>query len=194
MKKILTVIACSMLAQLAFAQDVIVKINGDELKVKVLEITLHEVVYQSPDSVTGINSSIPKSELFMIRFENGTKEVFETNLAGQSDSVTQHYDPAQMFYRGQQDARLYYTGEGAMWGSAASMVLIGPLGPVVIGAIKPKAHNNPVPSHLFLQDPNYVNGYEKQAHKRKIGKSALGAGIGTAAILALVVIMLASVY
>lgn len=188
MKKYLLFLICILLVQVVSAQDVIVKINGDEIKGKVTEINLAEVLYQSLDSTDSTNYSILKSEVFMVRFANGTKEVFQENLPVVAETARPIQDPSQMYLQGQQDARSYYRGEGAMWGSAASMFLIGPVGPVVIGAVKPKAYKNPVPTPSVLQDQHYVRGYENQAHKRKIGKAAIGAGIGTAALFALILL------
>lgn len=190
MKNSLLTLLCALLLQTAFAQDVIIKIDGTEIKARVLEITLSEVVYQSPDSVESRSQSISKSEVFMVRFANGTREVFQENLPAVADSGAQPNDPAQMYYQGQQDALRYYKGNGAMWGSAASLTMgpLGIVGPIIIGSTKPKAHKNPVPAQHLLLDQNYVNGYEKQAHKRKIGKAALGTGIGTVALVALLLI------
>lgn len=187
MKKYLLVVVCILMVQAAFAQDVIIKVSGDEIKANVLEITLTQIIYSLPDTTLNEKHSILKSEVFMVRFANGTKEVFQENLPLISETA----DPAAMYLRGQQDARLYYKGEGALWGAAATMILVGPAGPVVIGAVKPKAHRNVVPSHALLADVNYVRGYEKQAHKRKIGKAAVGAGIGTGIMVAFLVIALA---
>lgn len=195
MKKYLLLLVCILLVQVANAQDVIIKVNGDEIKGRVIEITLNKVLYQSLDTTDSTSHSILKSEVFMVRFANGTKEVFQENLVVAADSAAQPVkDPAQMYLQGQQDALRYYKGNGAMWGSAASLTLVGLIGPVVIGSIKPKAYKNPVPSQQLLLDPNYVNGYENQAHKRKIGKAAIGTGIGTVALAALVIISFNAIY
>lgn len=58
------------------AQDVLLKRNGEELQVKVQEITLNEVKYKRFDNLEGPMISIAKSDVFMIKYENGTKEVF----------------------------------------------------------------------------------------------------------------------
>lgn len=80
MKKVLLILMWALLVQVAYGQDVIVKVNGDELKVKVLEINLSAILYQLPDSTQLTDStqvlSIARSEVFMVRFANGTKEVF----------------------------------------------------------------------------------------------------------------------
>jgi len=188
MKKYLLFILCLVLAQTAMAQDVIVKINGDELKAKVLEITPTNIIYLLPDAPDSVKQTIAKAEVFMLRYANGTKDVFTENLP--SETIAKP-DPAHMYQKGRQDARLHYNGTGAMLGSAASVLLAGPVGPVIIGAIKPRAHSNHALPYTLLQDPNYVRGYEKQAHNRKIGKVAIGTGLGVGASVLLILLTIA---
>ncbi len=177
MKKYLLLLFTVLGAQLVMAQDVIVKTNGEELKARVLEITTTDIAYLSADTTDAVNYKIAKAEVFMIRFANGTKEVFQENLPANTTATIA--DPALMYQKGQQDARSHYKGTGALLGSAASVLIAGPVVPIIIGAVKPRAHYNKALPAASLQDPNYVRGYEKQAHKRKVGKAALGFGIGT---------------
>ena len=188
MKKYLFLLLVILLAQAANAQDVIIKINGDEMNARVREITPTQIIYLSADTTDTLSYKIAKSEVFMLRFANGTKEVFHENLP----PVAVTANPKDMYLKGRQDARKYYDGQGVMWGSAAAMFMGGPIGPVIIGAIRPRANNNPALAYTALQDKNYVKGYEKQAHNQKIGKAAIGAGIGTAAMFLLVIGMVAS--
>ncbi|NDK57626.1 hypothetical protein [Pontibacter fetidus] len=178
MKKYLLLLLYCLLAQMATAQDVIVKINGDELKARIQEITTSDILYLSADTTDTLNYKLAKAEVFMIRFANGTKEVFTENLPPETTAKATIADPTYMYEKGRQDARSYYNGTGALLGSAATVFLAGPVGPIIIGAVKPKAHNNHALPYTSLQDPNYVRGYEKQAHNRKIGKAALGTGLG----------------
>ena len=181
MKKYLLILLAVLGAQLVMAQDVIVKINGEELQARVLEITTTDVMYLSADTTDTLNYRIAKTEVFMIRFANGTKEVFQENLPGTVAATATIVDPALMYEQGRQDARLHYNGTGAMLGSAASVFVAGPVGPIIIGAVKPRAKNNNMLQPDLAQNPDYKRGYEKQAHNRKIGKAALGFGIGTGA-------------
>ncbi|GAA3998328.1 hypothetical protein GCM10022408_06400 [Hymenobacter fastidiosus] len=65
----------SLLASTAQAQDLLTKKNGDEVLVKVLEITPLEVRYKRTDNLDGPLITVRRSEVFMIRYANGTKEV-----------------------------------------------------------------------------------------------------------------------
>lgn len=64
-----------------FAQDFIIKSTGDEIKAKVLEITINEIKYKKFTDLEGPIISILKSEVFMIKYANGTSyaiDPFET--------------------------------------------------------------------------------------------------------------------
>jgi hypothetical protein len=76
---LLTIIQLSFLSQVCFAQDVITYRNGTEAKVKVTEITSTDVKFKKEDNLDGPFYTASKSEIFMIRYENGVKDVFENN-------------------------------------------------------------------------------------------------------------------
>jgi hypothetical protein len=61
---------------LTYSQDIIIKGNGDEISAKVLEVGLELIKYKKFDNVNGPTFEILKSEVFMIRYANGTKDVF----------------------------------------------------------------------------------------------------------------------
>ena len=65
-----------LLAGVAQAQDLLTKRNGDEVAVKVIEITPSEIRYRRSDNPDGPLISVWKSDVFMVRYANGTKEVF----------------------------------------------------------------------------------------------------------------------
>jgi hypothetical protein len=60
----------------AHCQDVILKKSGDEIKAKVDEIGDSDIKYHKFDNLDGPAYSIKKSDVFMITFKNGSKEVF----------------------------------------------------------------------------------------------------------------------
>ncbi|MCX6294568.1 MAG: toxin-antitoxin system YwqK family antitoxin [Bacteroidetes bacterium] len=55
--------------------DNIVLKNGDEIKGKVTEIGLQEIKYKKCDNLDGPSISILKSDVFMIKYANGTKDI-----------------------------------------------------------------------------------------------------------------------
>jgi len=60
-----------------YAQDVILKKDGSEIIAKVIEITEQQIKYNDFDFQTGPIRNINISEVFMIKYENGQKEVFK---------------------------------------------------------------------------------------------------------------------
>ena len=71
----LLIILCST-ANNAFSQDIIVLKNGEEVKAKVSEIDMDAVKYKKFDNLAGPVYTLKKTEIFMIKYENGTKDVF----------------------------------------------------------------------------------------------------------------------
>lgn len=67
--------ALLVFSSFTFGQDLIIKKNGDEIKAKVLEVALSIVKYKKFDNLTGPTYEMLKSEVFMIKYENGTKDV-----------------------------------------------------------------------------------------------------------------------
>ena len=59
------------------AQDVILKKNGDEVKAVVKEVLDDAIKYNKFDNQTGPVYSIKKSEVFMITYKNGSKDIFK---------------------------------------------------------------------------------------------------------------------
>lgn len=58
------------------AQDLIVKNNGDEIKVKVLSVDEDKVSYKKWSNRNGPTYSLGTDKIFMIKYENGDKDVF----------------------------------------------------------------------------------------------------------------------
>src|SRR5947207_480696 len=72
---LLLVVSGITLPAVSFAQDVIIKKNGDEIKSKILEVSGSEIKYKRSDNMDGPTYTIPKPEVFMVKYENGTKEI-----------------------------------------------------------------------------------------------------------------------
>jgi hypothetical protein len=72
---LLSLTLLALLASPAYAQDLLTKRNGSELAVKVVEITPAEVKYRRSDNPDGPLISMWRSEVYLIRYANGTQEV-----------------------------------------------------------------------------------------------------------------------
>ena len=57
------------------AQDIITKCNGEEIEAKVTEIGDTQIKYRKYENAQGPLYTLPASEVFLIRFEDGTREV-----------------------------------------------------------------------------------------------------------------------
>lgn len=62
---------------IASAQDIIIFKTGEEISVKVTEIELNVIKYRKFDNQTGPVYTVEKQDVFMIKYENGTKDVFD---------------------------------------------------------------------------------------------------------------------
>ena len=77
MKKIIySLIAIIASMSLANAQDFVIKKNGEEIRAKLLEITIDEVKYRLYDEPDGVIYTVWKSDILMIHYESGRSEVF----------------------------------------------------------------------------------------------------------------------
>lgn len=71
----------------AFAQDIIICRNGDEISSKVLKISKTEIEYKKWTNQDGPAYTIEKAEVFMIKYQNGEKDVFKETPAAQTSSA-----------------------------------------------------------------------------------------------------------
>jgi hypothetical protein len=96
MKNIILILIGLIFFNLANAQDIIIKKNGDEISAKIQEIGVIEIKYKKFDNQNGPVYSIVKTEVFMIKFENGTKEVYtsDANTNISNNNVNAITEPA----------------------------------------------------------------------------------------------------
>jgi hypothetical protein len=82
MRKIyfLTIFATlSLLQKNALSQDIILLRTGEEISSKVLEVGTDEIKYKKWENVDGPSYAIKKGDVFMIKYKNGSKDVFENS-------------------------------------------------------------------------------------------------------------------
>lgn len=88
MKNIGVILVLLLTVNTMYSQDVILKKNGDEIKVKVIEISKNNIKYKDFSSLNGPTRNIYTSEVFMVKYENGTKEVFKKNESPKVNTVS----------------------------------------------------------------------------------------------------------
>lgn len=74
MKQILILLILSIFSSISFAQDIIKKLDGNSIQVKVLEISQDEVKYKNYDNLEGPSYTLNKKLINTITYENGTVE------------------------------------------------------------------------------------------------------------------------
>jgi len=80
MKSILTVILTSIIL-FSSAQDLIIYQDGSEKQAKVLKINNDNVVFKKYSNLNGPEYTESKSNIFMIKYEGGDKDIFNNNIA-----------------------------------------------------------------------------------------------------------------
>lgn len=94
MKKLLLIAFLLTAVVSVKAQDIIIFTNGDEVEAKVTEVSDTEVKYKSWSNQSGPTWVKKTSDIFMIRYENGTKQTFSTSRTKQpQQQPTPQYTP-----------------------------------------------------------------------------------------------------
>lgn len=75
-KGIATVCLSFLFCSAINSQDVLTLKNGEQVNVKVIEITDSEIKYRKSDNLQGPLRIVTKAEVFSIKYENGAKDVF----------------------------------------------------------------------------------------------------------------------
>jgi hypothetical protein len=169
MKYILLFILFTCSLNIIKAQDTLSMRYGENILVKVIEVGTTEVKYKKLDNLNGPTFSILKSDLLMIKYENGTKDDFssfkkiEENNLYLIDDAVQGKNDAQRFYNG------YKTAGGAV-------IAIGYFVPLLIPALAisiattskiPKDENLNYPNIALMKNEKYANSYRHEALKIK---------------------------
>ena len=78
MKQTILIFTVLCYAITGMAQDVIIFRDGDEIRSIVQEVGLSEVKYKRYENPTGPVYTALKKDIFMIKYQNGTKDIFES--------------------------------------------------------------------------------------------------------------------
>ncbi len=105
-KQTLLIIALSAIFS-AKAQDVIIKRTGDEIKAKITELGTETLKYKKWEKQDGADYVIKKSEVLMIRYEDGTKDIFPKESVKQTFNTFYGDPPGKQLIK---FSRTYYVG------------------------------------------------------------------------------------
>jgi len=180
MKHLFTLTLLLTIIKLSYSQDIIYKKNGSDIEAKIIEIGISEIKYHKFDNITGPIYVIPKSEVFFIKYENGSKEIFnEVTKNVTSETKASNED---MYPKGINDANINYrgykpAGTGTLVVSLLSPI-VGLIPAIACSATRPSEFNLNYPNADLMKNTDYRNGYERTAKSIKSKKVWTNWGIG----------------
>lgn len=183
MKKFILFNLCILLVSFSgFSQDLITKKNNEDIKAKVIEVSVTDVSYKKFETPEGPIYRVPKSEILMIRYADGSKDVF-------SDLSTDN-----MGSKGKEDARANYHGKnsGAGWTAATVIVtspVLGLIPAIVCSSSEPQEDNLNVRKPELMKNDSYNQAYLAEAHKIKKGKVWKNYGIASGVWVAIILLL-----
>ncbi len=169
----------------SFSQDMITKKSSEDIKAKVIEVTINEIKYKKYDNLNGPLFTILKSDVLMIRYENGSKDIF---------NELQNVSSIDMSIKGKQDAITNYKGKssGAGWTAAATILtspVLGLIPAITCSSTEPSDENLNYKDPELMKNNDYNTAYTKQAHKTKKKKIWTSFGVGSGAWLLLILLL-----
>lgn len=193
MKKQFLFVLQLFIATFCFSQDIIVKSNGDEIKTKIIEVNQLDIKYKNFDYPSGPSFSISKSDVFMVRYENGTKDVFN-DVKSKNNANTSNTSNEDMAIKGKQDATSFYKGKksGAGWTAATTIItspLLGAIPAFVCSSTEPSDENLNYKDDKLIKNANYNEAYVEQAHKIKKRKIWKNFGIASGVWLGIIILL-----
>jgi hypothetical protein len=191
MKKIiLTALSTIFTLANCFSQDIVTRQSGEDIRAKVIEVTTTEIKYKNFDNQDGPTFSLLRSNVLMIRYENGTKDIFNEPQINSSSNNS----ASDMAFKGKQDAITNYKGKksGAGWTAATSIVLsplFGLIPAAACASSEPSEENLNYKDSELMKNSVYNNAYSEQAHKIKKRKVWSNYGIGSGAWFLLILLL-----
>lgn len=85
-KTFLILVNLLFILNVVFSQDIMTKKNGEEIQCKVIEVTPDLVKYKKFNNLDGPIYSIPIKDIFMLKYENGGKDVFNDQNSEKSEN------------------------------------------------------------------------------------------------------------
>ncbi len=183
------------------AQDLIVKMDDEEIIAKILEIKQSKVQYYAYSDQTGDPLSLNKSDIYMIIFEDGMKQFFSDprDLKDIIGAELGDEELQTLYLKGIEDASQYFDRKGLMWATMGTTVFFPFMGIFAGGALvgilamtPAKFQMEEVPQLELYRNPYYAQGFKEQAQKIKIKRSLQGFGLGTAIQALFLIIVLAA--
>jgi len=171
-------------------KDIILQRSGEEILAKVLTVGEKEISYKKADFLEGPTYTILKSNIFIITYSNGVKDIF-SNEEG-SEKTYSNSNFAEATEQGETDAIANYRTGGAFAAGFSTFILTPVLALIptgIITSVEPNDSNLKYPNvELYNTNPNYKAAYKKQAFKMK--KKAVWTGYGLGAFINIAVALI----
>jgi hypothetical protein len=92
MKKVFFLLTSLVFSIALNAQDIIIKKSGDEIRSKVVEVGINDIRYKRYDFQDGPVYTISKSDVLLIKYENGINEVINNSNSNSYNSNPNNYN------------------------------------------------------------------------------------------------------
>jgi len=87
-RKLFLMISFVFAAFASYAQDIITKVNGEEIQAVITEVGATDIKYKKFENKEGPAYTMLKSEIFMIKYQNGDREMFGNQAQSQQQVQT----------------------------------------------------------------------------------------------------------
>lgn len=104
------IISAYVIASAGYSQDIIINNDGEETKAKVVKITSDVVEYYKYGRTDGPLYSIDRKDIFMIKYPDGSKDVFKRNSEDNSKDINANKEIAEDIlgcYTDERDSVIY---------------------------------------------------------------------------------------
>jgi len=172
------IISCCFLIN---AQDIMYKVDGSQIEMNVIEISIETIKYKSWNQLDGPLRTIAIKDVFMIIYNDGTKEVFKkdnltkpiirnNNVSGFDNKIQSMSNDHDLCFNGQIDATRYYSGyREASSGTAAATIIGGPIigliPAIACSTTEPQRRNLTIPEVELAKNQFYYSCYLQEAKK-----------------------------
>jgi hypothetical protein len=190
LKFFLTISTLVSVSLSVYCQDIITLNSGDDIETKILEVNNSTIKYKKYKNQDGPTFTVSKSDILLIRYEDGTKDVFSQTSEKPSDMN----DSMDMRMKGKHDSQMNYKGKrsGAGWTAATTLVLTplaGIIPAVACSTSEPSDTNLEYPNTELMKNYDYNMAYVEQAHKTKKRKVWTSFGISSGAWILLIILL-----
>ena len=86
MKRTIVLLVCLLVGGIISAQDIITKNDGTDIQAKVMEVEQSQIKYKKFSNLEGPTYIISVSDILMITYENGEREMYNTDTAVEKKS------------------------------------------------------------------------------------------------------------